>query len=259
MIEPISRRRFLKQSSAAILSAHIPLQQNAQEQTALAAFTDRSFSNARRETMAYRLLVPPDYDKRALYPLVLWLHGGNGRGVAPTQPNTGVYRFLALPENRKLYPAFMLVPLSPGRPWVEPGAKQIAPALRLALEVLAAVRAEFNIEQRRVYVMGTSAGGYGTWDLLARQPLMFAAAVPICGGGDPAKARQIAQTPLWAFHGELDGAVPVAESRRMIEAIRQAGGNPKYTEYPDVGHDCWTRALADPELLKWMFGQRRSN
>lgn len=258
MFADVTRRQFLTQASAGILSAHIPLRQNAQEQAALAAFTDHSYSNARGEKLAYRLLVPPGYDKRTSYPLVLWLHGGNGRGAARTQPNTGVYRFLALPENRQQYPAFMVVPLSPARPWVEPGAKPLAPALRLALEILTAVRAEFKLDQRRVYVLGTSAGGYATWDLLARQPAMFAAAVPICGGGDPAKAKLIARTPLWAFHGELDQAVPVEESRRMIAAIRQAGGTPKFTEYPGVGHDCWTPALAEPELLPWMFGQRRA-
>ena len=100
-------------------------------------------------------------------------------------------------------------------------------------------------------------GGYGTWDMIQRYPEMFAAAVPICGGGDETAADRI-KTPVWAFHGDKDGAVPVSRSRNMIAAIKAAGGQPKYTEYPGCGHNAWSRAFADPELLKWLFSHQRT-
>jgi len=87
---------------------------------------------------------------------------------------------------------------------------------------------------------------------------MFAAAIPLCGGENAAKAKNLAGVAIWAFHGSDDEAVKVSESRRMIEAIKKAGGNPKYTEYKGVGHTVWHQAFAEPELLPWVFAQKRS-
>jgi predicted peptidase len=87
---------------------------------------------------------------------------------------------------------------------------------------------------------------------------MFAAAVPICGGGDVTQAKAIKDVPIWAFHGDKDDAVKVRRSRDMIAAIKAAGGSPKYTEYKDVGHDSWTTTYKDPELYKWLFAQKRA-
>lgn len=103
-------------------------------------------------------------------------------------------------------------------------------------------------------------GGFGCWQWAGSQPQMFAAVAPICGGGHIDDARNLMNLPIWAVHGALDDAVPVGQSRRMIEAIRAVGGEPKYTELADVGHDCWTPAY-EPAfgLLDWMFAQRRTS
>ena len=114
------------------------------------------------------------------------------------------------------------------------------------------------IDTRRIYLTGLSMGGYGTWDLIARQPERFAAAIPICGGGDPATAERIKHIPLWVFHGDADSAVKVSRSRDMVAALKQAGGEPKYTEYEGVGHDSWTRTYKSPEIYEWLFSQRLS-
>ena len=141
--------------------------------------------------------------------------------------------------------------------WDNPGGGRPSAAMALVLQILQSLRAEFSLDSRRFYVIGASLGGYGSWDAIMRYPSMFAAAVPMCGGGDVSKARLISRTPVWAFHGERDEVVSVEESRRMIAAIRRVGGRPKYTEYAGVGHNCWDRAYAEPELLPWMFGQSR--
>ena len=102
-----------------------------------------------------------------------------------------------------------------------------------------------------------SQGGYGTWDLIARRSELFAAAIAVCGGGDPAQAEKLVSLPIWAFHGAEDRLVPVERSRDMIAAIRKAGGRPVYTEYEGVGHDSWTPTYKNNAVLDWLFAQRR--
>ena len=102
-------------------------------------------------------------------------------------------------------------------------------------------------------------GGFGTWDAISRWPWKFAAAVPVCGGGDTAKAEIIKNIPIWAFHGDKDKVVMTSRSRDMIAAIKKAGGNPKYTEYPNTGHNAWTATYSNPEFFQWLFTQTKSN
>ena len=115
---------------------------------------------------------------------------------------------------------------------------------------------EFNIDEKRRYVMGISLGGYGTWHLIGSRPEKFAAAIPICGGGDPDMANNMINVPIWAFHGDKDRNVPVHLTRDVISAVRAAGGSPKYTEY-SAGHDIWNRVYNTPGLLDWLFAQKK--
>jgi poly(3-hydroxybutyrate) depolymerase len=135
--------------------------------------------------------------------------------------------------------------------------KEPATPLRLALEVVSGLQKEFSIDDKRLYLTGLSMGGYGTWDAISRYPKLFAAAVPICGGGDESAAASIKDIPIWCFHGGADPTVPTQRSRDMIKAIKDAGGNPKYTEYPGVGHNSWDKAYSEPELAKWLFAQKK--
>jgi predicted peptidase len=128
--------------------------------------------------------------------------------------------------------------------------------MRLTLELLSTLQKEFSLDDKRLYVTGLSMGGYGTWDVIARHPKLFAAAVPVCGGGDEATAPIIKDIPIWCFHGGADNVVKPERSRNMIAAIKAAGGTPKYTEYPGVGHDSWNKAYSEPELVKWLFEQK---
>ena len=128
----------------------------------------------------------------------------------------------------------------------------------LVFETIHELEGEFaEIDVKRIYVIGVSRGGYGSWHFICTQPGMFAAAVPVCGGEDPAHANKIVTVPVWAFHGREDRNVPVKLSRDMIEAIKQAGGSPRYTEFPDAGHDIWDMVNNTPGLLDWLFSQKR--
>jgi predicted peptidase len=227
----------------------------------------RTYTDAKGKTLPYRLLKPQDYDPKLKYPLVLFLHGAGERGTDnEKQLIHGVPEF-AKEANRKRYPCFLVAPQCPPKDtWVkvdwraETHQQSAEPSepMRLTLELIDALRKELPIDARRIYVTGLSMGGYGTWDVLARRPELFAAGVPICGGGDESTAATIAKIPIWVFHGAKDPAVKVERSRRMVEALKKADGHPKYTEYPDEGHASWVPAYKSPELLAWLFDQKRA-
>jgi predicted peptidase len=219
----------------------------------------RTFTSG-KESLPYRLLKPESYDPKQKYPLVVFLHGAGERGSDnQKQLVHGVAEF-AKEENRKKYPCFLIAPQCPSGPWwvgAKKGPKDNKEPAALVLELIPELEKEFSIDKQRIYLTGLSMGGYGTWALLARKPELFAAGVPICGGGDVKQAEVLAKIPLWVFHGDKDNAVNVEQSRKMVEAIKKAGGSPKYTEYPGVGHDSWTQTYKNPEMLKWLFSRTK--
>jgi lysophospholipase L1-like esterase/dienelactone hydrolase len=226
----------------------------------------RTFAGADGAPLGYRLLPPKDYNPAKKYPLVLFLHGAGERGTDnKAQLKYGAPLFLK-PEMRDKFPCFVVAPQCPPeqtwsavKGWTGPNAFEEQPTapMQLVLGALDAVLKEFSIDQDRLYVTGLSMGGYGTWDLLTRQPERWAAAVPVCGGGDVARIAPAKGVALWAFHGVLDPTVPVVRSREMIAALEAAAGRPLYSEYPYVKHDSWNVAYGEPELLPWMFAQKR--
>jgi predicted peptidase len=233
-------------------------------------FEKREFTGASGKVLKYRLLKPDDYDPagKTEYPLVIFLHGAGERGDDnEAQLDEGVGEF-AKPEVRKKHPAFILAPQCPvKKSWskIEKhsghlaliSSKAPAESTGLMLELLEVLAKEFRIDQKRLYLTGLSMGGFGTWDLLARFPDRFAAAIPICGGGLEQSAASFVNTPIWVFHGGSDPEVEVELSRQMVDALRKAGGKPGYTEFPGVGHECWDLAYHDPDVLNWLFAQKK--
>lgn len=216
--------------------------------------------------LPYRLLKPRNYDRSKKYPLVVFLHGAGERGDDNTKQLVHGMNDFASDEIMAKYPAFVFAPQCPAeQKWVDVdwGAKshtlpeKPSRSLSAALQAIEALRQEFSLDEKRIYITGLSMGGYGVWDAIARRPELFAAAAPICGGGDPALAKQVQVVAIWAFHGDADNAVPVERSREMIAALKAAGAHPKYTEYPGVGHDSWTQTYHDPALYEWLFTQRK--
>ncbi|HUT10942.1 MAG TPA: prolyl oligopeptidase family serine peptidase [Thermoguttaceae bacterium] len=243
-----------------VLAALLPARARAADED----FDVLKYQDADGATLLYRLLEPGDLNAaEKKHPLLLFLHGAGERG----SDNQAQLRWGAemMRSAAKEHGCFVLVPqCPPDRKWAEVDWSKLthempensSEPMGLTLEVIAELMKKYPIDPDRLYVMGLSMGGYGTWDAVQRWPDMFAAAVPICGGGDETSADRI-KCPVWAFHGDKDTAVPVSRSRKMIEAIKAAGGKPKYTEYPGVGHNSWSAAFADPELLKWLFAQKR--
>lgn len=131
-------------------------------------------------------------------------------------------------------------------------------ALSMVPDLVRAKVKEFNADPSRLYVTGLSMGGFGTWDLISRNPDLFAAAIPICGGGDPEQTKTLKDMPIWIFHGDADALVPVQLSRTMFEELKRAGSQKvRYTEFPGVEHNSWDKAYAMPETLDWLFQQKK--
>jgi predicted peptidase len=228
-------------------------------------FEARTFADGEFK-LPHRLLKPKAYDAKQKYPLVIFLHGAGERGDDNQKQLVHGMNDFASDEVMAKYPAFVIAPQCPdGKKWseVDWSAKsstlpaEISPALAATLKAADALQKEFSIDPKRIYITGLSMGGYGVWDALARRPELFAAASPICSGGDPAYAAKMKDVPIWAFHGDDDKAVPVGRSREMIDALKAAGGRPKYTEYPGVGHNSWAQNYSDPALYDWLFAQRK--
>lgn len=217
------------------------------------SFRAESFTGSNGQTLRYSLFVPEPRPSDEKLPVVLCLHGRGGGTEAPL--------VLSQPELRAKHPCLIIVP------GIDAAKERWAPSSRDGkhhrvvmpelLEALDAVVREHNGDPDRVYVTGQSMGGVGTWGLIAAHPDRFAAAAPVCGFWAPADAPTIKSVPVWAFHGADDPTVPVAGSRDMIAALKAAGAEPKYTEYPGVGHGSWTQAYATAELWEWLFAQRR--
>lgn len=217
------------------------------------------------EKIAYQLLKPHRFDPLKQYPLVLFLHGSGGRGPANIRNLTdaNVPARLATDAVSGSYEAFYLVPQCPGpntwgsAPWMQnrPGGRPSKQSV--LLELVDEIVATESIDTSRLYVTGLSMGGFGTFSAVAARPDFWAAAVPVCGGWMADEAEAFKDTPMWLYHGGADKTVDVKYSRDMNAAIRAAGGNIQYTEYPGVGHNSWLNAYWEQGLWDWMFDQKR--
>ncbi len=214
-----------------------------------------------------RLLVPEQYDAGKSYPLVVFFHGAGERGDDNEKQLKHVVGIFTQPSVRDNFPCFVLALQCPEEQlWVKTDwsaqshtqPSEPSESMAAVLKTIADLDRQYSIDRERIYAIGLSMGGYATWDIIARYPNLFAAAVPICGGGDTATATRITDMPLWIFHGDADPLVPVSRSRDMVQAIEEAGGNPRYTEYKGVGHDSFTPASREPELIPWLFEQRNT-
>jgi len=198
-------------------------------------------------TMKYLVYLPKDYDQKDSWPVLLFLHGSGERG-----DNLDLVKKHGPPkliDGGKQFPCIVVSPQCPKEQSWEP--------FKLTA-LLDEIGEKYKVDQDRIYVTGISMGGFGTWALASHSPNRFAAIVPICGGGDPARAKRIAHIPAWVFHGGKDPAVPVENSKKMVEALKKNGGDPKLTIYPEAGHDSWTEAYNTPALYEWLLQQKRT-
>lgn len=218
------------------------------------------------DTLLYRQLYPDNVQGKK-YPLVIFLHGAGERGNEnEAQLKWGIAN-LASDEQMKLHPAIVIAPQCPaGDRWsnfagYNNGSMKLESApsrpMKLVIGLIQKMMKSMPVDPDRIYITGLSMGGFGTFDLLARYPDLFAAAVPVCGGGDEATASVFSRVPVWIFHGAEDPTVNPDYSIKMADALKRAGAKPGLTLYPDTGHFSWIAAYSEPLMWEWMFRQRK--
>lgn len=199
--------------------------------------------------IAHSVYVPPDYDPSRKWPLILFLHGMGERGDdGVVQTEVGIGK--ALREHPDRFPCIVAMPQCPKDSTWNTRGDIVDAALDHAIK-------HYAIDPDRVYLTGLSMGGFGTWIHGASRTDVFAAFIPICGGGNASDAPALAKRPVWAFHGANDSVVNPQVSRTMVEAVTAAGGTVKYTEYEGVDHNSWDATYGDPAVIAWLLEQRR--
>nr|WP_299383933.1 prolyl oligopeptidase family serine peptidase [Allomuricauda sp.] len=224
------------------------------------------------DSLPYRLLLPKDFDASKKYPLVLFLHGSGERGNNnEAQLVHGSSLFLK-DDVRNNYQAIVVFPqCAANSSWSRLDTKgdfenrefiffeDAEPTKDMVLleGLLKDLRKKYKLDKNRLYVGGLSMGGMGTFELVRRNPKMFAAAFPICGGAHPNISKKLSKPHWWVFHGDADKVVPEKYSAEMVKAMQAAGVEVKYTVYPGVGHNSWDNTFAEPELLSWLFSKSK--
>lgn len=261
-----------KASFTCIIYLLFALQLNAQD---LQLYQKETFHTG-KNVLPYRILYPENFDKSKKYPLVLMLHGSGERGNDNELQLTHGAALFVNPEVRKKYPAIVIFPQCPAedywsnvnrdsivngkRDYVFREDGEPTPAMKMLIAFIDDVLKKPYIDQERLYVGGLSMGGMGTFELLSRKPHLFAAAFAICGGGHPNTVRPYAKhVSLWVFHGEQDDVVPIHHSEVMVDALKKSGADVRFTVYPDVKHESWEKAFAEPDLLPWLFSHSRTS
>lgn len=224
------------------------------------------------QTIPYRLMLPDGYRGTMDYPLIVVLHGSGERGSDnEAQLVHGSFLF-EIEENRKKYPAIVVFPqCAANSSWANIGVggeygsrefifyENAAPTSDMVLleGLIDYLKDSYTIDKKRMYVGGLSMGGFGTFELVRRNPKMFAAAFPICGGANTMITNKLKHVNWWVFHGESDKVVPSKYSTNMVEAMKNDGISVKYSLYPNVEHNSWNNAFAEPDLLSWLFSQSK--
>ena len=236
---------------------------------ALAAYAKKTFSFAPDKQLPYRILYPENYDKTKQYPLVLVLHGAGERGNDNEKQLVHGAKLFLTQENRTNYPAIVVFPQCPSNNyWATSTIDRTKSPIQFrynydsvanwpqaaATALIKQIAAEESVDQSRIYITGLSMGGMGTFEAVYRNPNLFAAAAPICGGGnDSLYNNSVKQTAFRVFHGAADAVVNVDLSRKMVARLTELKVPVEYVEYPGVNHNSWDNAFAEPNFMSWLF------
>ena len=219
-------------------------------------------------SMPYRLYIPEDYDSTKEYPTIVFLHGAGERGNNNTSQLANAIQNL-FDTQEQMKNAIVIAPQCPsGKRWVETDwtkgnydSDAIAEEqLAIVMKILESVQMQYSTDNDRIYAIGLSMGGFGTWNLLMNHSDVFAAGIPICGGADTSKAEILKDIPIWTFHGTSDPTVPYSGTKEMVDAIQAVGGQKiTFTTYEGANHIIWNTAAETEGLIDWLFSQKLSD
>lgn len=216
-------------------------------------FQLRVFKDDAGTAHKYYVFVPANYVPTKKWPVILFLHGAGERGTDGVLPTTyGIGP--TVNARRATFPFFVVFPQCEdvkGR--ILTGWNATSPDGLRAMQILEEVEHDYSIDRKREILTGWSMGGFGAFSLAAAHPDRWLSVMPLSGGGDPETASALKDVPLWAMHGAHDRVVPVDRTRKMIDAIKAAGGTPRYTEFPDGDHNICGAAYDDDAVYQWML------
>ena len=227
----------------------------------------KAFTSEDGKTLNYRIHSPTPLNRSTEYPLVIVLHGAGERGKDNARQLVHGGKDIVAYSKKANKPAFIVFPQCPHKqqwvntPWGDlehTMPENPSDSMALVLQLIDKLRKDLPVDEKQILVAGLSMGGFGTWDIIQRKPDLFAAALPICGGGDTAEAAKIKDIPIWVVHGANDRVVKTKRSRDMVKALKDAGGEPIYTEYEGVAHNSWSKTFANDKVWEWFFSQKKS-
>jgi predicted peptidase len=226
-------------------------------------FRKEVYVNKAGDRLPYRLFVPLGIDKTRKYPLLIWLHSGDGRGSDNlkqlAKDNQLATHFWISSSVQNSFPVLLLVPQCPiNENWAEPELNQPGKSLQMTMQALANVQKQFPVDPDRIYVGGQGMGGIGVWSLLQKYPGKWAGALIISAYDNFTDVEAIARVPLWVFQGDQDDSVPVTMVRDMMRQLKKSNASVRYSEYHKVNREAPARAFAEPDLVSWLSSQRRS-
>ena len=228
------------------------------------------------DTLRYRVMFPEKFKPNRVYPLLVFLHGSGERGNDNNAQLAHGGEIFTREAIRHYFPAIVVFPQCPaGSTWshykrdhhpksgnfniiteADPPLTQ-----RLLKQLLDSLSESGVVDTRKIYIGGLSMGGFGTYDMITRYPDYFAAAFSICGVADiPQMMQKARNLPLWIFHGAQDNVVPPIADRELYKALMTSGDqHVMYTEYPNLNHNSWDAAFAEPKLLPWLFSNKKKH
>ena len=222
------------------------------------------------DTLLYRVLYPVNYDKTKSYPLVLFLHGSGERGNDNEKQLIHGSSLFSDSQNMIKYPAIVIFPQCPeNERWIyldeDPAKKFSFPIinhptkpLELSKKLVDFYQKTEAVDSKRIYILGLSLGGMGTFDMICRYPKVYAAAIPICGGVNVDRLKKLNKMPIRIYHGEIDNVVSPDFSRNAFKELKNRGSKVvEYIEFPSVGHNSWSTAFAETDFLSWLFSQKK--
>ncbi|PTT04125.1 phospholipase [Pedobacter sp. HMWF019] len=234
---------------------------------------DKGLYLNKKDTLAYRILFPENFNPQQKYPVVFFLHGSGERGSDNQKQLVHGGKLFLNKDLRKKFPAIVVFPQCPEKDFwsnvqfnqdktgkerfnFQKGGKPTK-AMHALLGMIKNILDKPYADRNQVYIGGLSMGGMGTFEVLRREPKMFAAAISICGGDNIANVNRYKKVPLWIFHGGKDDVVSPELSKEIADQMKIIGKEVKYTLYADDNHNSWDSAFAEPQLLPWLFSHKK--
>lgn len=209
--------------------------------------------------LPYRLYIPDDYKASEKYPVILFLHGAGEIGNDNVTQMSNISKMFEL-NGDLVSQAIIICPQS--YEWWNLDRQYAGDqggTLGSVLHLLTDIKGKYSFDNNRIYVTGLSMGGYATWNLLSEYGDIFAAGIPICGGGNSGAAHKLKDIPIRIYHSRDDNTVSFSASQTMYNAIKNAGGKKvEFIELNGLGHNSWDYAYSDREAICWMLAQNKA-